>query len=54
MACNDKLCEELMMAAFFEFIAFVSFQSVLANFGFWLVTKNLISNSFFLSESQKT
>jgi hypothetical protein len=46
-ACNDKLCEELLMATLFEFIAFVSFQSVIANFEFWLVTKNFISNSFF-------
>jgi len=37
------------MAAFFsfEFIAVVSFQSVLTNFDFWLVTTNLISISFF-------
>jgi hypothetical protein len=47
IASNDKLREELMMAALFEYIAFVSFQSVLADFEFWIVTKNFISNSFF-------
>jgi uncharacterized membrane protein YphA (DoxX/SURF4 family) len=42
------------MAAFFKFAAVVSFEGLLANSDFWLVTTNLISNSFFSSGSQNT
>jgi len=54
MTWNDKLFEDLLMAAFFKFTAVVSFQGLLANSDFWLVTTNLLSKSFFSSGSQKT
>ena len=45
MAFNDKLFGEFVMAALFKLIAVFSFQGLLANFDFWLVTTNLIYNS---------
>jgi hypothetical protein len=45
MAFNVKLFGKLVMAALFKFIAVVSFQVLLGNFDFWLVTTNLIYNS---------
>ena len=47
-------CENYWWLLSFEFIAVVSFQSVLANSNFWFFTTNLISKSFFSFGSHKT